>query len=466
MWAEAYLQEFFYKYYSPALLNIPVKIIVLVITFGLLGVCIWGTVTWEQNFDFRWFLPADGASRAYFDANDKYFPSNGFATAIYLDEVDYYNERDEMDALNQEFMDSVWIQSTSVSSWYESYESWLSTAKAGHPDLNADNWPKNDTVFYDWLDEFLASPQGSRFSANIKFNDDGSSSDRIFSSRITASHILFDNSVEEVSGMDNVRGIANDANFAAGEDAAFGYSEVYLNFESNKVIQNELLRNLGLASACVFIVILILLANILQTLLVFCCVIFTLVDLAGALNFWGITIDTVVAVILILAIGLAVDYSVHIGHTFMIFSGTRNDRTRATLGCMGAAVFNGGFSTFLAFILLAASNSYIFTTFFKIFLLVVIFGLFHGLVFLPVILSLIGPSPYLSAKPAEESGKAPTPRAVTPEPEKEKVVHDAGEPNGEPRITPHFNPAFVNEEGVEMKSQTNGSASHQDGEKC
>ena len=42
------------------------------------------------------------------------------------------------------------------------------------------------------------------------------------------------------------------------------------------------------------------------------------------------------------------------------------ERTRATLGCMGAAVLNGGFSTFLAFILLAASNSYIFTTFFKV----------------------------------------------------------------------------------------------------
>ncbi len=35
--------------------------------------------------------------------------------------------------------------------------------------------------------------------------------------------------------MDDVRGIAKDADFAAGEDAAFGYSEIYLNFESNKV---------------------------------------------------------------------------------------------------------------------------------------------------------------------------------------------------------------------------------------
>lgn len=34
---------------------------------------------------------------------------------------------------------------------------------------------------------------------------------------------------------------------------------------------------------------------------------------------------------------------------------------------------------------------------FQIFFLVVLFGLFHGLVYLPVILSWIGPSPYLTA---------------------------------------------------------------------
>ncbi len=58
---------------------------------------------------------------------------------------------------------------------------------------------------------------------------------------------------------------------------------------------------------------------------------------------------------------------------------------------MGPAVFNGGFSTFLAFALLMTSSSHVFLTFFKIFFLVVLFGLFNGIIFLPVVLSLIGP---------------------------------------------------------------------------
>ena len=53
---------------------------------------------------------------------------------------------------------------------------------------------------------------------------------------------------------------------------------------------------------------------------------------------------------------------------------------------MGPAVFNGGFSTFLAVALLITSKSFLFVTFFKIFFLVVGFGIYHGLGVLPVVL--------------------------------------------------------------------------------
>ena len=38
-------------------------------------------------------------------------------------------------------------------------------------------------------------------------------------------------------------------------------------------------------------------------------------------------------------------------------------------------------------------------TILQVFILVVIFGLFHGLCFLPVVLSIIGPKPYYNAGP-------------------------------------------------------------------
>ena len=55
------------------------------------------------------------------------------------------------------------------------------------------------------------------------------------------------------------------------------------------------------------------------------------------------------------------------------------------------AVVNGGFSTMLALSLLVTSRSHVFISFFKIFLMICLFGLFHGLIMLPVILCLFGP---------------------------------------------------------------------------
>ena len=66
-------------------------------------------------------------------------------------------------------------------------------------------------------------------------------------------------------------------------------------------------------------------------------------------------------------------------------------RMTMTLANIGPAVLNGGLTTFFAFILLANSESHVFITFFKVFFLVVSFGLYHGLVVLPVFLSLFGP---------------------------------------------------------------------------
>merc|ERR1711915_1120947 len=169
----------------------------------------------------------------------------------------------------------------------------------------------------------------------------------------------------------------------------FLYNQEYSNWETDEVITKELFRNLGIAMACVFVTTLLLLADFFGAVIVLFTVAITLVDLCGFMHTWSITIDVVSAVNVIIAIGLCVDYSVHICHSFLTVSGTRKERAEAALIEMGPAVLNGGVSTLIAFILLAGSESHVFSTFFRVFLLVV-FGLYHGLILLPVILSLMG----------------------------------------------------------------------------
>lgn len=100
-----------------------------------------------------------------------------------------------------------------------------------------------------------------------------------------------------------------------------------------------------------------------------------------------------------MAVGLSVDYAAHVAHAFLnageISGASRSvDRSSRALKAMrhiGAAVLFGAGSTLLALSLLSFSRAYVFRAFFKIFLLVIVFGLWHGLLFLPVVLSTIGP---------------------------------------------------------------------------
>jgi len=45
------------------------------------------------------------------------------------------------------------------------------------------------------------------------------------------------------------------------------------------------------------------------------------VDMVGMLHFWGVTVDTLSCINIVLAIGLCVDYSAHIAHAYIVSQG-------------------------------------------------------------------------------------------------------------------------------------------------
>ena len=81
---------------------------------------------------------------------------------------------------------------------------------------------------------------------------------------------------------------------------------------------------------------------------------------------------------------------------------TREAKVIDTLKTMGVSILVGGLSTFLAVIPLALSTSAIIGTVFTAFFSMVTLGVAHGLVFLPVVLSLVGPimTPRLHDEPS------------------------------------------------------------------
>lgn len=102
------------------------------------------------------------------------------------------------------------------------------------------------------------------------------------------------------------------------------------------------------------------------------------------------------------------DYAAHVAHAFINAACENEDRTKrahVAVRYIGAAVVYGAGSTLLALSMMIFSDSYVFHLFLKIFVLVILFGLWHGLFLLPAILSTIGPGSLRSRKEQESPEK-------------------------------------------------------------
>ena len=178
----------------------------------------------------------------------------------------------------------------------------------------------------------------------------------------------------------------------------FFISAVFYQFwETNRVILRELTLNLLMALAGVALVSLLLLVHPAAVLIIVAAV--AIVDLALFAEMWfiAIPINTISVVNLVMAVGLAVDYALHVVHAFLCARGaSRRARVRGTMLGVAAAVLLAALTTILGVVILAASSSVIMRTFFQLLFGTLVAGGIVGLAGVPVVLSLVGPGPCLA----------------------------------------------------------------------
>ena len=116
------------------------------------------------------------------------------------------------------------------------------------------------------------------------------------------------------------------------------------------------------------------------------------IDLLGFIEICGITVSPVMYISTVMSIGLMVDFVMHVTLRYVETKSrtSRTEKTKDTLETIGASVFIGGLSTLIGVLPLALTTSEIFWTTFIIFFGLVLLGLLHGLVLLPVLLSMLG----------------------------------------------------------------------------
>ena len=91
--------------------------------------------------------------------------------------------------------------------------------------------------------------------------------------------------------------------------------------------------------------------------------------MTGVCYFWGLTFNNIFALNLTFALGIAVDFAVHISHKYLVTvppstlksnNEKRDYKVRAAVSKMGASVLYAGLSTLIAVTVLCVARMYIF----------------------------------------------------------------------------------------------------------
>ena len=153
--------------YAKALIKVPTKVIIFVITLGFLGASVYGVANIQSQFDFLDWFPQDSYLIKYFKEQRMYFPSGGIAGKVYIAEVpDLHLKLLKVNELVEAVGNVSDLSGNDVRSFLPEFISFVSTTKSialGSQDVS-------ETQFREYLKEFLCSPGGgAKWRGDITF---------------------------------------------------------------------------------------------------------------------------------------------------------------------------------------------------------------------------------------------------------------------------------------------------------
>ncbi|RZF41387.1 hypothetical protein LSTR_LSTR000101 [Laodelphax striatellus] len=187
----------------------------------------------------------------------------------------------------------------------------------------------------------------------------------------------------------------------------------FLFWEQYLTLRQSLALAVLCALAAVFVVVSVLLVNLVAATMVMMSLAVMVLQLLALMGVLGIKLSAIPAVLLIVAVGIGVHFTLHLCLSFLTGIGGRERRMKMAVEHMFSPIIHGAFTTLIAVTMLGFSEfDFVVRYFFYILIALIGIGLLNGLVFFPVILSLIGPLPEVIPLTYPDRISTPTPEPV------------------------------------------------------
>lgn len=359
------------------LLRAPMKFFIIGLFIVYIVMSIWGASHIKTGVKFKDVIPETSYFSKFMQTQHMYYADKAQPLMFVVTEpVEYNSEkvRLEIQRILATASSSGYVVSHKNISWLDHY---LDFSKNISLDLSSHHH------FLSVLKrQFL--PEHPEFQNDIKFSKDGQ---RIVASRFYLPAKSFNDSEMEANMMISMRHIAGNCSFTM-----TAYSPQFIYFEHYVSILKNTLLAVGVAIIGMLFIALMFIPHPISITCVTITMVTIVLGMFGFMQFWGLELSVITKVQIILSVGFCVDFTVHISHAFMAATGkNRNERVMAALEKVGVPILNGAITSILGILMLAFASSYVFKSFFKTMLLVILLGIGHSLLLLPVILSFIGP---------------------------------------------------------------------------
>ncbi|CAM4652117.1 unnamed protein product [Leuciscus chuanchicus] len=373
------MDSFFKNYYGPFLTRVWVKALVCLIYTGYLAVSIYGCFQMQEGLDLKNLAADSSYVGSYYDKEDEFFSAFGPNVMFVIKDEDfqYWNPtaRKSLDLCLENFQNLTMVDSgISPISWLSAYMQFGLSAG-----FNLDS----EIEFKRHLTAFLNL---SGFSQDVHFTNN-----QILASRMFIQTVNIRTAIDEKNMLNAFRETAEKCGKLQTPVDLIVYHPAFIYFDQYAVVISNTIQNLAIATCAMLVISLLLIPNPLCSLWVTFAIASVIVGVAGFMALWDVSLDSVSMINLVICIGFSVDFSAHISYAFVSSEKSSvNEKAMDALNKLGYPIVQGAVSTIAGVVVLAAAESYIFRTFFKIMFLVILFGAVHGIIFIPVFLTFLG----------------------------------------------------------------------------